>query len=171
MPVKVSVNPTRLTWNHFRVVSSIPGASEEAQVNPEMSPIQNVHPQSDGKVFRLPSLTLFVKINSSNTLVLKTANKTKELLQHEQGHLDLLVLVTRALARDLESLEADSVGELATALEEAKSLHDERAQAIDAAYDDQTEHSRNSQKQATWDRAIAQALTDPKASKVVDLPL
>lgn len=171
MPIKVSVNPSRLTWNHFRTVSSIPDTEEEAQVNPEMLPIQNVHPQSDGKHFRLPSLTLSVKINSHNTLVLKTAHKTKELLQHEQGHLDLLILVTRALARDLESLEADSVDELASLLEQAKSLHDERAEAIDAAYDDQTEHSRNLLKQATWDRAIANALRDPKASKVVDLLL
>jgi len=171
MPIKVSVNPSRLTWNHFRTVSSLPNTNEEAQVNPEMAPIQNVHPQNDGKHFRLPSLTLSVKINAHNTLVLKTAHKTKELLQHEQGHLDLLVLVTRALARDLESLEADTVDELATLLEEAKSLHDERAQTIDAAYDDQTDHSRNQLKQATWDRAIAQALNDPKASKVVDQPL
>ena len=171
MPVKVSVNPARLTWNHFRAVSSIPNSDEDAQVNPEMSPIQGVHPQRVGERFKLPSLTLFVKINSHNTLVLKSAHKSKELLQHEQGHLDLLVLVTRALARDLEALEADSVDELATLLEDAKSLHDERAQAIDAAYDDQTEHSRNVSKQATWDRAIAQALNDPRASKVVDLPL
>jgi hypothetical protein len=171
MPIRVSVNPSRLTWSHFRTVSSIPNSSEEAQVNPEMMPIENVRPQSVGERFRLPSLTLSVKINAHNTLVLKTAHKTKELLQHEQGHLDLLVLVTRALARDLENLEADSVNELATLLEEAKSLHDERAQAIDAAYDDQTEHSRNSLKQAAWDRAIAQALNDPRASKVVDLPL
>jgi len=61
--------------------------------------------------------------------------------------------------------------ELGTLLEEAKSLHDERAQAIDAAYDDQTDHSRNRLKQGTWDRAIAQALRDSKASKVVDLLL
>jgi hypothetical protein len=168
MPIKVSVNPSRLTWNHFRTVSSIASSDEEAQVNPEMSPIQGVHPQKVGEKFRLPSMTLSVKIVSHNTLVLKSAHKTKELLQHEQGHLDLLVLVTRALARDLENLEADSVDELATLLEEAKSLHDERAQTIDAAYDDQTDHSRNQQKQATWDRAIAQALNDPKASKVVD---
>jgi hypothetical protein len=171
MPVKVSVNPSRLTWSHFRTVPSIPDATEDAQVNPEMLPIENVHPQKVGGRFRFPSWTLTVKINSHNTMVLKTASKTAELLQHEQGHLDLLVLVTRALARDLEALEADSVGELATQLEDAKSLHEERAIAIDAAYDDQTEHSRNRLKQSTWDRAIAQALRDPNASKVVDLPL
>jgi hypothetical protein len=60
---------------------------------------------------------------------------------------------------------------LATLLEEAKALHEERAQVIDAAYDDQTEHSRNLLKQAQWDRAIAQALGDRNASKVVELPL
>ena len=171
MPIKVSANPSRLTWSHFRTVSSIPGTDEEAQVNPEMSPIQNVHPQADGKRFRLPSLTLSVKINTHNTMVLKTAAKTNELLQHEQGHLDLLILVTRALARDLENLEADSGEELGTLLQEAASLHAERAQTIDAAYDDQTDHRRNKLKQGTWDRAIASALRDPKASKVVDLPL
>jgi hypothetical protein len=28
MPIKVSVNPSRLTWNHFRTVSSIPHTDE-----------------------------------------------------------------------------------------------------------------------------------------------
>ena len=138
MTIKVSVNPSRLAWTHFRPVSSIPDTEEEAQVNPEMVPIENVRPQKVGSRFRLPSLTISVKINSHNTMVLKTASKTTELLQHEQGHLDLLVLVTRALARDLESLEADSVDELGTLLEKAKSLHEARATAIDAAYDVQT---------------------------------
>jgi hypothetical protein len=167
MPITVRANPARVTWSLFRKVSAIPGTTEEAQINPEMSPIRNVHPQrtKDGR-FRLPSLTLTVGINRPNTMVLQTADQTDELLQHEQGHFDLLVLVTRALARDLESLEAASVQDLGERLEQAKELHNERAQEIDAAYDRETAHSGNRQAQQKWDTAIAQALRNPQTSKI-----
>ena len=95
MSITVRTNPGRIAWNLFREVSSMPdGASEEAQINPEMSPITNVRPQrTPNGTFRLPSLTLTVGINRQNTVVLRTAKKTSELLQHEQGHVDLLTLL------------------------------------------------------------------------------
>ena len=61
--------------------------------------------------------------------------------------------------------------DLATQLEDAKAQHAERAQAMDAEYDRQTDHSRNRAAQVKWDAAIAQALRDPRATKVAGLPL
>ena len=173
MAITVRTNPGRLGWSLFREVSSMPnGGSEDAQINPEMSPIANVHPQRTPKgTFRLPSLTLTVGINRQNTVVLRTAKKTSELLQHEQGHFDLLTLTCRALARDLEAIEAQSVQDLGTHLEDAKTRHEERAQAIDAEYDRQTDHSRNRAAQLKWDAAIAHALRDPRATKLAGMPL
>jgi predicted secreted Zn-dependent protease len=172
MPIVVRANPSRVTWNHFRPVASIPGTTEAAQINAEMAEIKNVHPQrtKEGR-FRLPSLTLTVGLNRHNTLVLQKANKTAELLKHEQGHFDILVLVTRALARELESLEADSPQDLGDLLQEARDRHRDRADTIDEAYDDETEHSRERRAQAKWDIAIAAALSDTKASKISGMEL
>jgi hypothetical protein len=137
-----------------------------------MAPIQNVLPQrtKEGR-FRLPSLTLTVGLNRHNTMVLQKAKKTDELLKHEQGHFDILVLVTRALARELESLEAESAPDLGDLLQDARDRHSARADTIDAAYDTETEHSRKKQAQAKWDIAIAAALRDPKASKISGMEL
>lgn len=104
-------------------------------------------------------------------MILKKAAKTNELLAHEQGHFDLLVLVARALARDLESLAAASVEELGTLLQEAKDQHHARAQTIDEAYDDQTKNSRDRAAQKKWDTAIKSALGNPKATDIVGMPL
>lgn len=172
MSITVRANPTRVSWSHFRPVGSIPDSSEEAQINPEMPPLQNLHPQRtpNGR-FRLPSTTLTVGLNGHNTIVVRTANKTAELLQHEQGHFDLLVLVTRALAKDLESIESASMDDLGRQVKDAVARHDARAQQIDAEYDKQTEHSRNRTEQSKWDTAIAQALRSPQATVVVGMPL
>lgn len=172
MSITVRAIPTRISWDLFRPVNSIPGTSETAQINPQMSPLHNLHPQRtpDGR-FRFPSFTVTVGVNRQNTLVLRTANKTNELLQHEQGHYDLLILVCRAMARELDSLEAASVQDLGRQLQETKARHDARAQAIDAEYDRQTENSRNRPLQSKWDAAIAQAMRDPHASQVAGMPL
>ncbi len=172
MPIVVRVNPSRVTWAHFRPVAFIQDTTEEAQINPEMAPIRNVLPQrtKEGR-FRLPSLTLTVGLNRHNTVVLQKANKNDELLKHEQGHFDILVLVTRALARELESLEAESAQDLGNLFKEAGDRHNDRAVTIDTAYDRETEHSRKKQAQAKWDSAIAAALRDPKASKISGMEL
>ena len=172
MSITVRAVPPRISWGLFRPVDSIPGADEDAQIAPVASGLDNIQPQrtKDGQ-FRLPNLTITVGLDSSNTLVVRTADKTPELLSHEQRHYDLLILVSRALARDLEAISAPSVQELATQLQTAKDAHDANAQAIDKAYDTQTDHSRNKQAQAKWDAAIAKALDDPNASQVLSMPL
>ncbi len=167
MAIRVQALP-RIGWELFRPVASIPDTSEEAQINPELPSVPNLHPErTPGGRFRLPSFTFNVGVNRQNTMIVKTA----DLLKHEQGHYDLLVLVTRALARELESLEVESVAELGRQLTAARQTHDERAQALDAEYDKQTEHSRNRAAQARWDIAITAALADPRSTTIANLPL
>jgi uncharacterized protein DUF922 len=161
-----------VTWTMFRAVGSIPDTDEEAQINPEISPVPNLQPQrTPGGKFRMPSFTFSVNVNRTNTMILRTAAKTADLLKHEQGHYDLLVLVARALAREVESLETDSVQELGTQLAAAMQTHNDRAQAVDALYDKETDHSRNRTAQQRWDTAISAALANPAADKIANLPL
>jgi hypothetical protein len=171
MAIRVMAVP-RIGWEMFRPVPQIPGTTEEAQIAPELPALNGLRPErTPGGRFRLPSLTLNVGVNRQDTMVLRTANKTADLLKHEQGHYDLLVLVTRAFARELESLEAASVPELGRLLNQARETHDARAQVIDAEYDKQTEHSRNRAAQQRWDNAIRVALALPSASRIENLEL
>lgn len=107
-----------------------------------------------------------VSLNAQKTMVLKTAAKTPDLLSHEQGHFNLMILSARALARAVEALETDTVPELAEQLEAAKETHGERAKAIDEAYDTETENSRKPDGQKKWDDAIKAAMTNPKTTKI-----
>ncbi len=171
MAIRVTTLP-RVGWELFRPVPSIPGTTEEAQIAPEFPALQGLRPErTPGGRFRLPSLTLNVGVNRQDTMVVNGANKTLDLLKHEQGHYDLLVLVTRAFARELESLEAASVPELGRLLNQARDTHDARAQALDAEYDKQTEHSRNRIAQQRWDNAIRTALALPSTTRIENLEL
>jgi len=162
----------RISWALFRPVASIPDTTEEAQIAPEFPAVNGLRPErTPGGRFRLPSFVMHVRVNRRDTMVVRTANKTADLLKHEQGHYDLLVLVTRAFARELESLEAASVAELGSLLGTARQSHDERAQAVDAKYDSETDHSRNRAAQLRWNSAIVAALAQPRCDTIANLPL
>ena len=172
MAINVVRNPAQLTWAMFQPVTSIPGTTEEAQIAPVTSGLERFRPSrgSDGR-FTMPSLTITVGIDRRNTIVLKTANKSAQLLAHEQSHLDLLFLTARALARELESVSAESVDDLAASLQEIRDRHAERAEAIDKAYDSETDHSRNRAQQQKWDAAIVRAMADRQATEIERMPL
>ena len=171
MAVRVqTVGP--ISWSLFRPVASIPDTDEEAQINPEISPVPNLHPQrTQAGKFVMPSFTFSVNVNRQNTMIVRTANKTADLLKHEQGHYDLLVLVCRALAREVESLEADTVQDLGQQVATAQQTHDTRAQALDQLYDKETDHSRNRAGQMRWDTAIAAALANGQAATILNQQL
>ena len=172
MPITVRANPTQVAWSHFRPVDSIPGSSENAQINPIISGLQNLQPmRTPGGRFRLPTLTLTVGINSALTLVLNTADQTSELLSHEQRHYDIQILAARAMARDMETLETATVSDLVTQLEQTQITHNDRAQSIQDAYDEQTQHGADQTAQGRWDTAIRQALGNPRATQLMNLPL
>ncbi len=63
MSIPVIPHPSRLTWRNFRVVSSIPGTDEEAQVNPETI-IPRVRPRQEQGQFRLPDFAISVRPNT-----------------------------------------------------------------------------------------------------------
>jgi Bacterial protein of unknown function (DUF922) len=171
MAIRVVAIP-RIGWELFRTVPSIPDTPEQAQIAPELPALQGLRPErTPGGRFRLPAFTFHVGLNRHDTMVVRGAAKTADLLKHEQGHYDLLVLVTRAFARELESLEAASVAELGRLMGVARQTHDDRAQAVDAEYDKQTDHSRNRQAQQRWDMAIANALAQPRCDSISNFPL
>ncbi len=171
MAIRVLSLP-RIGWELFRTVASIPDTPEQAQIAPELPALNGLRPErTPAGRFRLPSFTFHVGVNRNDTMVVRGADKTADLLKHEQGHYDLLVLVTRAFARELESLEAPSVAELGRLMGAARQTHDDRAQAVDAKYDSETDHSRDRAAQQRWDNAITAALAQPVCDSFANLPL
>lgn len=159
MSVTVAVSPRQLSWNDFLPVDSLPDDSgDDAQTATEMPGLDNIRPVLGQGRFMLPSLTLTVGLDRSQTMVLKTANKTPELLKHERGHFDITVLTVRALAKEMEQMQAGSVDALGKILTSARRKHQQRANLLEKKYDGETGNSRNADAQKTWNNAIDAAM-------------
>ena len=173
MAVNVVVNPSTLTWSNFRVVDSSPDLSDDevAQIHPEMRMPPNVQVVNSNGAFRLNSFAITVAPVPQDTIVLRSADQTPDLLRHEQGHYDLLILVARAMARDLGAATASSSSALNSQVQTIQQTHNNNAQSIDSAYDTQTAHGKNSAQQTSWNQAIAGALGNPAASNVKGMQL
>ena len=77
-----------------------------------------------------------------------------------------MILSARAMAAELEKLEADSAEELQSAVTDVQSAHASRADAVDHEYDRQTDHSRNVAQQRRWRKLIDQAMASGNASSI-----
>jgi hypothetical protein len=159
MTIKVEAHPARLQWSHFKRVAHLPGGSdEEAQTSSEIILPTRISQRKVGSQFQLGDFTVTVGIKAHETLVVRSAATTDDLLDHEQGHFDLLLLVARAMAAELEKATGSSSTELQSAVSDIQSTHNTRAQALDATYDDQTHNSRNETQQRRWRKLIDDAL-------------
>jgi hypothetical protein len=168
MAIAVAPNPVNLAWANFRIVDSSPDLSgnEVAQIHPETQMPANIQVVNNQNLYRLAPFTIGVAPVQADTIVLRTAPQTADLLRHEQGHYDLLILTVRAMARDLEAATAGSAGALGSRVQAIQQTHATRAQALDAAYDTQTNHGADVQQQANWNTAIAAALGNPMANAI-----
>jgi hypothetical protein len=173
MAVNVIANPINLSWRNFHVVDSSPDLSgdEVAQVHPEMRMPPNVQVAGSNGVFRLNAFTITVAPVPQDTIVLRSAEQTADLLRHEQGHYDLLILVAKAMARDLGAATDSSASGLNTQVQTIQQTHNANAQAIDSAYDTQTKNGKDPLQQTSWNQAIAAALGNPGSTTVRGLRL
>jgi predicted secreted Zn-dependent protease len=172
MSVTVVVSPTQLTWTDFAPVDSLPdGSGDEAQTATTMSPLTGIQPVSTQGKFSLPNLTLTVGLDRTQTLVVKTAQKTADLLKHEQGHFDITVLTVRAMAKEFEQLKAGSPPALGQQLNAVVSKHQQRANMIEVKYDKDTNGSRDQDAQKSWNQAIDAAMKGSGGSILQGMPL
>src|SRR5258708_25101242 len=159
MSVTVSVSPTQLSWTDFLPVDSLPDSSgDEAQTATTMPELSGIHPVLAQGRFSLPDVTLTVGLDRSQTMVIKTAQKTADLLKHEQGHFDITVLTVRAFAKELEQLKAGSPSALGQQMNAALSKHQQRANMLEEKYDKETDHSKDQDAQKKWNQAIDSAM-------------
>lgn len=168
MAISVAPNPVNLTWANFRIVDSSPDLSgnEVAQIHPETRMPANIQVVNNQNLFRLAPFTIGVVPVPQDTIVLRTAQQTPDLLRHEQGHYDLLILTVKAMARDLDAATGGSAADLSSRVQAIQQTHATRAQALDAAYDTQTSNGTDVQQQMNWNQTIAAALANPMASAI-----
>ena len=169
--IVVQAAPERLSWSLFRPVDSIPGSSEDARIAAEMSFPRPIRIEKIEDIYRLPPFAIRVAPEPEQTMVRRSIRPSRELLRHEQGHFDLVVLAARALARDLDRLIAASANELSRRVEELVAEHTERAERLSERYDRETDHSHDAKAQAQWSEMIAAALDSPAVSKIAGMPL
>jgi hypothetical protein len=104
-------------------------------------------------------------------VVRRSIQPSRELLRHEQGHYDLVVLAARALAHDLDAVRADSPGEVARLAEDLVAEHTRRAARLSERYDDETSHGRELAAQSAWNANLEAALAAPAVATIAGLPL
>jgi hypothetical protein len=168
--ITVHVDPPALTWAAFRSVDSLP-ESEDAHIAAEMSFPRPLRMEIADGVYRLPAFTITVAPEPARTMVRRSAERSAELLRHEQGHYDIVVLAARALARELPSLTAPSAIDLSRRVEECVAKHTERAARSSQAYDLQTDHGRRLGEQVRWSESIAAALAAATVGELRGMPL
>ena len=173
MAIRVAPNPVNLTWANFRIVDSSPDLSgnEVAQIHPETRMPPNIQVVNNHNLFRLAPFTIGVVPVQQDTIVLRSAQQTADLLRHEQGHYDLLILTVRAMAREFDSLTSGSAGDLSSRVQAIQQTHAARAQTLDSTYDTQTRNGADVNQQTSWNQAIAAALGNPMASAINGMAL
>jgi predicted secreted Zn-dependent protease len=121
--------------------------------------------------YRLPAFTITVAPEPSRTMARRSVALPDSLLQHEQGHYDIVVLAAHALARELETMTAPAAQALTRQVEDCVGKHTARAQRSSEEYDRQTAHSHDATAQARWTERIRAALEDPGTSALEGLAL
>ncbi|HTI84468.1 MAG TPA: hypothetical protein VL614_28790 [Acetobacteraceae bacterium] len=91
-----------------------------------------------------------VTVGPDSLRVRAGASKTAELLKHEQGHSDITYLTGLATGR---AIARNSSGSQATIRS-----HQVTGQRVQARYDRQTEHGRNSAQQTRWNQLLDDAI-------------
>ena len=168
MPITVTANPVQLAWRNFTVVGATTG-NHDAYTRPYFD-LPHVGFRSVNGQYMLATNA---KINvSPRAQVKRGANQTAALLAHEQIHYDLGVLAARAMARELEKMEAATPSALSTAIKQSWTLHtDTRLGPLQERYDLQTQHGIVGAQQQRWETLIKQGLANPNCDQVDGLPL
>ncbi len=170
MPILVKPTKTKLAWSDFTVSSdALQDDEAEAGYGSEFRPAVFKPRNIKGRA-HLPA-TYTIRVWPKHR-VAPGADKTAELLAHEQVHYDVGIVCARALARDLKGVNGADPDELLTLIDGLHDLHMlTRAGAIQDAYDTQTKHGHDSTKQKEWETAMAQCLASTTMTRIMGLPL
>jgi hypothetical protein len=171
-----------LKFSDFRLINVPPSQASKALTSAQYtSTFASAH-LTDRQTYSLEPITVTVQFNKSASWM-DRSSQVASLLDHEQGHFDIVRLIARDLCRQLISLEIDAIildstqdaTKLGT-LKNAQAYMRTQVAAIDAAakalmdslqstassdgiYDTQTVHGTNPTVQGQWDDALQHAIS------------
>ena len=100
------------------------------------------------------------------------ANRTANLLAHEELHYFFGYITARAMVNELLALRVAEPRLLQSALYTAADVHlVQSAEALNEQYDDDTSHGTDAAEQRRWKTAIDLCLLDPNATQLLGLAL
>jgi hypothetical protein len=140
-----------LRWSDFKG-NPKRSAQEEAMTDSGMS----IELKCDGKTSKAVVKSYF---NPHKSWTKDT--KSVELLKHEQLHFDITELFVRKLRKQLSVLGNDC-DKLSKHIQEFYDRNYKEFVAYQDAYDRESNHSINKEKQAFWERKVAKELADLK---------
>lgn len=154
MPLNQTSFTYSISWSDFNPQSSRPqGVTEDAQIHPEMS-FSNFQLARNRNSVSITDVDVNISLVSNDCWVV-SSQMTNDLLIHEQGHYDIIAISAREFYNALIGLSAASTHALQTKVTQLQARFQKKATTVDARYDTQTDHSRNTQPQQQWNKAIA----------------
>lgn len=140
----------KLSWEDF--TGKVPESTRfDANTSVNVVPRMR-HAGTKSDTMRLEYLEVRVEVDSLKTWA-KPNRRTADLLQHEQGHIDLFVLCAREMDDRLSHATVTRKN-LKKVVDDLTTSIAGRYKELSLRYDRETEHVRNREKQAIWTKWI-----------------
>lgn len=145
----------RLTWSDFKSVDNVEG--EFAAISWTLIKPSKIGLDENEMLFTIE--TYFVKDSS----IVESDHRTNELLHHEQLHWDIAELFARKLRKIYATHTSENIAKSYKYFNQEynKMLDDKRI--MQSLYDNETDRSRNTEKQKEWEIKITKFLDDYSA--------
>lgn len=151
-----------VSWSDFNQQVSAPSADENAQIHPDIS-------FNNFRLTRIRNAVSIREVDVNITLVpndcwVVSSRMAADLLEHEQGHYDIIAISAREFYNALIGLPAASVSALQTRVTQLQTRLQQTASSADRRYDTETNHGRNVQAQQQWNQKIGAEKQRPNGS-------
>jgi hypothetical protein len=153
--------PSKVTWSKFKKLKTRPrGFKEDARIEGTWVG-SGFRPTKEGSRWKLSGIDLLLKVDRKQTWVVR-GTPSKYLLQHEQGHWDILGLIAREYHGALEALRADDHTEFGDLVGDEEARFQAKGDRLEERYDKETKHSLDKAAQARWTKRIAELMKSGK---------
>lgn len=176
MPPRIKhldMNPDRLSWNNLTTVPNKIDGRHEAEAGYDAVPGDILfRPVRKGGQFTVELHPDFVITLRPTGEVWKDANRTTQLLRHEELHYYVGYVVARAALNEIYALRVSRADQIPGRVQELLDRHlTTLGAAIQKKYDKDTANSANASKQREWDRAMEDCIANPNATTLMGLAL
>ena len=157
-----------IPWSKFRKVKTRPPGKIGDAETVSVYNSRNIRLARKGNGVVVVSADVIISINAHKSWVV-TRQMNNYLLNHEQGHYDITALAAGEFYREILKLIATDPKRLNDGMKKLNAALQQKIDSTNLRYDAQTNHSRNTQLQQTWDQRIAAEKQKPGGS-IVNLP-